>query len=114
MAKTSHAVRGNISNVANCIVNGFSDSGVSCELVERVDRRQNGVAATTLVFEKYMWRAGNRASLTVTLFSGGETVYVDAIGSGGGTGVFFSFSWGAEDALVSTVDDILRSAGYLS
>ena len=114
MAKESYVVRGNISNVADCIVKGFRDSGISCELVERVDRRSNGVTATTLVFEKYMWRAGNRASLTVMLFSGGDSVYVDAIGSGGGTGVFFSFSWGAEDALVSTVKDILRGAGYLS
>jgi hypothetical protein len=55
-----------------------------------------------MVFEKYFMRASNRASCTVVLTGQGARS-VDAIGSGGGQGALFSFSWGAEDSFVSTV-----------
>lgn len=113
MSKQSYTVRGNISAVAETIITGFCDSGLSCELVDRAERRIGDVSVKTLVFEKYMWRVSNRVSLTVTLCAYGDTVTVDAIGSGAGQGAFMFFTWGAEDSLVSDVEDILHRAGYL-
>jgi hypothetical protein len=66
-----------------------------------------------MVFEKYFMRASNRASLTVMVSGEGETVCVDAIGSGGGQGAIFKFSWGAEEGFVGTVEKILAGCGFM-
>lgn len=113
MSKLSFTVHGNVSAVADTIENGFCESGLSCELVDRVSRNVNGGQVRMLVFEKYMWRVSNRVSLTVMLCGNGDTVTVDAIGSGAGQGAFLFFTWGAEDNLVNKVEEILRNAGYL-
>lgn len=114
MSSFSAVVRGDVKAVADTIYNGFMGSGVSCELTGSSDRTWGEVRVITLVFEKYMARVGNRASLTVTLSGAGGGVAVDAVGSGAGNGAFLSFSWGAEDDLVMTVQDSLRRAGYIT
>lgn len=113
MSMKSYTVNGDISRVASAINSGFCSSGLSCELVDKAERRMNGITVKTLVFEKYMWRVSNRVSLTVTLCSDGEVVTVDAIGSGAGQGALLFFTWGAEDSLVDKVGQILSDAGYL-
>jgi len=44
-------------------------------------------------------RSSNRASLTVVVTGRDNQVQVDAIGSGGGQGALFSFSWGGRRQL---------------
>jgi hypothetical protein len=41
-----------------------------------------------------------------------DTVYVDAVGSGGGQGALFRFSWGAEENFVGTVARVLQGHGF--
>jgi hypothetical protein len=65
-----------------------------------------------LVFEKYYMRSSNRTSLSVMLTQNLDTVYVDAVGSGGGQGALFRFSWGAEASFVSTVARVLQGHGF--
>lgn len=113
MSKLSFTLYGDIAAISDTIENGFCESGLSCELVDRVSRSVNGGRVKTLVFEKYMWRVSNRVSLTVVLCENGEFVTVDAISSGAGQGAFLFFTWGAEENLVNKVEEILRNAGYL-
>ena len=65
-----------------------------------------------MVFEKYFMRASNRVSLTVVVSGSEGEVQVDAIGSGGGQGAIFSFSWGAEESFAGTVQRILNENGF--
>ncbi len=104
---------GSVSHISSVISDGILNSGISCELVDRADRHlSDGTRATMLVFEKYYYRAGNRASLSVLITGSDDRVIVDAIGSGGGSGVFSNFSWGAEDSFVSTVARVLKAHGF--
>lgn len=112
MAKISMKGRGTVSGVSDIIITGIANSAISTELIERTDRYCGDVRATMLVFEKYYWRASSRASLSVLITGNGETVTVDAIGAGGGTGIFLNFSWGAEESFAETVRRILNEHGF--
>lgn len=108
MASITMQGKGDVASVSSVITDGILGSGISCELIDRADRYfSDGTRATMLVFEKYYWRASNRASLSVLITGGGDRVIVDAVGSGGGTGVFMNFSWGAEDSFCSVLEKIL-------
>ncbi len=112
MAKITMRGHGTVSDVAEIIINGIDRSGISTELVELVDRYYSDVRVTMLVFEKYYWRTSSRASLSVLITGKGDAVTVDAVGAGGGNGVFLNFSWGAEDSFVDTVKHILGLHGF--
>ena len=55
------------------------------------------------VYDKYFMRNGNRASLSLTVAGHGSDIFISAIGAGGGQGVIFNFSLGAEEELVDIV-----------
>lgn len=111
MAKESMCVLGEVGELAALLEREIQNSGFSCELVDRVDRVFADTVLCVMVFEKYYWRASNRASLTVALTQQGQMVCVDVIGSGGGQGVLFRLSWGAEESFVGLVERILRRQG---
>ena len=104
--------QGNVHHVACLLREQITASGLSCEQVGETRRQIEGISVYVMVFEKYYMRASNRASLTVVVSGDEQEVCVDAIGSGGGQGAIFRFSWGAEDSLVGTVEDILRRNGF--
>ena len=113
MASLSMSGRGNVDQVAGMLEGEIQNSGFSCTLVDRVQRNVGSVKVIVMVFEKYFMRAANRASLTVMVSGEDETVCVDAIGSGGGQGAIFKFSWGAEESFVGTVEKILARYGFM-
>lgn len=112
MASISMTGRGDAAAVAALLSEEIQNSGVSCELVDSVGRTIGQAAVYVMVFEKYYMRAGNRASLTVVVSGEGDQVCVDAIGSGGGQGAIFKFSWGTEESFVGVVADILQKRGF--
>lgn len=107
MARISMTGSGIPSEINDYLTQGILDSGLSCELLDRVQRGGGDQFMTVSVFEKYYWRSSNRASLTPVVCGAGGRVYVDAIGSGGGQGPLFKFSWGAEESFVSVVENLL-------
>lgn len=113
MASLSIKGQGNIDEVANILISGVNDSGISCELIDSVKRNVGGDKVILLVFEKYYMRSSNRASLSVMLTHEGSDVFVDAVSSGGGQGALFRFSWGAEESFVGIVPRILSPRGFL-
>jgi hypothetical protein len=112
MATVRLSGKGNIDEVSALLKSGITASGLSCELVDSSIRSVGGEKAILLVFEKYYMRASNRASLSIMLTHDGDTVYVDAIGAGGGQGALLKFSWGAEESFVSIVPNILNRMGF--
>ena len=112
MASLSLSGTGNADDIARIISHEMQNSALSCELVDMVTRSLDGMQVYVMVFEKYYMRASNRASLTVVVSGKNGNVYVDAIGSGGGQGVIFKFSWGAEKSFIGDVEDILRRHGF--
>lgn len=112
MALISLHGSGTADSVANLLRSEIPACGVSCELVESASRQAGDATVVLLVFEKYYYRASNRASLSILVTGCNGSVTVDAIGSGGGQGALFRFSWGAEENFVNTVSDILRQHGF--
>jgi hypothetical protein len=112
MASISMSGKANAREVADYIQNEIVASAMSCELVDSILREFQGVTIQLLVFEKYYMRNSSRASLTVSVIGQGDMVVVDAVGSGGGQGALFNFSWGAEEDFVAVVEDILRRIGF--
>lgn len=111
MAKISLSGRGDIHTLARHLEAELSQHALSCSLVDSVVRNLGGQTLICMVFDKYYMRTSNRATLTVTLLSDGQMIYADAIGSGGGEGAIFRFSWGADENFAGTAERILRSMG---
>lgn len=112
MATLRLSGKGNIDDVSRMLTDGITSSGITNELIGSSERKVGDSKAILLVFEKYYMRSSNRASLSIMLTQDFDTVYVDAVGSGGGQGVLFRFSWGAEEDFVSLVSDILTGYGF--
>ncbi len=112
MASLSMTGTGNAWEIANILIAEVQNSAMSCQLVDRVSRNLGEITYDLLVFEKYYMRSSNRASLSVCVIGRGAEVLVDAVGAGGGQGVFFKFSWGAEENFVDVVRQILAPRGF--
>lgn len=108
MAKVTMRGTGNLEEIAKELVDKIQESGMSCELVDSSKRDHN----ILLVFEKYYMRAKNRASLSIMLTKNDRYIYADIIGSGGGQGALFSFSWGAEGDFVDSGKSIMAEMGF--
>ncbi|WP_144510508.1 DUF6054 family protein [Bacillus sp. FJAT-22090] len=85
------------------IVQG-SISGTIVDVYERVVGERQVVVC---VLEKYYMRTSNRASLTITLDNLENNTKVHAAASGGGSGAFLRFDWGAGESFVSSVENAL-------
>ena len=104
---------GDVSKIADILRQEItSNNGISCNLVDEVERTLGNNIVFLMVFEKYYARASNRVSLTITVSSDGDTIFVDAISSGGGQGPFFKCSWGAEEDFVAIVQTILHQHNF--
>ena len=112
MARISMQGHGDINQIAGSLTRDIESSGMSCTLVDSISRSGGSCRLVVLVFEKYYMRTSNRASLTVVLTGQDQVIYADAIGSGGGQGAIFRFSWGAEENFVSTAERFLRQYGF--
>ena len=103
---------GSPASVAERIQKHVSESALSCEIVGYKRRTFGGGEMHFIVFEKYFMRTSSRASLSVVVSGRDGEVYVDAYGSGGGTGTFMRFSWGAEDSFEDEVRSALAPLGF--
>ena len=108
MAKYQKRLRASFSSTLAKLERGIENSGLSVQLVDQSTITLNGVKVAVRVYDKYFFRNGNRASLTLTVVGDQDDVTVSAIGAGGGSGVLFNFSLGAEDNLVELVQRIVE------
>ncbi|AOY76586.1 DUF6054 family protein [Clostridium formicaceticum] len=62
----------------------------------------------TIIFEKYYFRAGNRAALIVIADNLKGKSSVRSIATGSSQGLFFNFDWGASDDFAYSIKNILK------
>ena len=86
--------------------------GLTCNLSHKIHREIGMNEFVLLIFEKHFIRNNSRASLTVLINRDSDELIVDVIGSGGGTGLIFNFSWGANTDFAHKVSEILNSKGF--
>jgi hypothetical protein len=75
------------------------------ELYDLGDDRAIG----TLVFQKYYFRAGNRAALVVIADNLKGYCEVRSIATGSSQGAIFNFDWGAADDYAASVREALKA-----
>ncbi|PKK99672.1 MAG: hypothetical protein CVV57_01060 [Tenericutes bacterium HGW-Tenericutes-2] len=112
MAMTTFKGQGDITEIVKYLKSGIESSGMTNELVHSITRGTEDYKVYLLIFEKWYYRTSSRASLTVMLTQNEDQITVDAISAGGGQGLVFRFSWGAEENFVGVVRDLLRTKGF--
>ncbi|NLB20000.1 MAG: hypothetical protein GX829_04010 [Clostridium sp.] len=105
MAKYENVIVGDFDRVVEIIEEDMINSGVSMRLVDESNYTLGGTPIAVRIYDKYYARNGNRASLSITMAGNDDTIYISEIGSGGGQGIFFYYSLGAENDMVAIVQE---------
>ncbi|MCY6957770.1 DUF6054 family protein [Clostridium brassicae] len=108
MAKFEQSITGEFEDVLRHLENDISNSGVSMNLEDESNYSYGDTKIVVRVYDKYFMRNGNRASLSLTIVGHGMDIFISAIGAGGGQGVIFNFSLGAEYDMVDIVKESIK------
>jgi hypothetical protein len=103
---------GAIDQIGGAIYNEVVNGSITGECRLDVKATFENGQSRMMVFEKYYYRAGNRASLSVMMTEIDGRITVDAVSTGGSTGVLIRFNWGAENSFVGLVEKTLRNLGF--
>lgn len=105
MAKYEMTIVGEFDKVVNCLEKDISNSGITMNLVDESNYTIGETKIAVRVYDKYFMRNGNRASLSLTVVGQNRDIFISAIGAGGGQGIIFNFSLGAESDMVAIVQN---------
>lgn len=108
MAKYEVIIKGDFEEVLNRLQQDIMNSALSINLVDESNNITGGTKVAVRVYDKYFMRNGNRASLSLTVVSRGDEIFISAIGAGGGQGIIFNFSLGAEEEMVAIVQESIE------
>lgn len=108
MAKYENIITGKFEEVLRHLENDISNSGMTMNLVDKSNYSHGDTKIAVRVYDKYFMRNGNRASLSLTVVGHGMNIFISAIGAGGGKGMIFNFSLGAEDEMVAIVEESIE------
>lgn len=108
MAKYEKQIKGNFEETLSILDSSIMER-FSMNLVDESDLVLGDVKIGVRVYDKYYFRNDSRASLNLTVVGEGDDLIISAIGAGGGSGIIFNFSLGAEEDMVSTVESIVRN-----
>ncbi len=109
MAKFEKKIIGDFNYVIKKLEQEIIDSAVSMNLVDESNYNVGNMNIAVRVYDKYFMRNGNRASLSLTVVGHDNEIFISAIGAGGGQGIFFNFSLGAEDDMVYIVKSCIEN-----
>ncbi len=87
-------------------------SAISIKLVHDEIRNLYDKKIYFLVYDQYYSRANNRVSLSLLISEHNGMCKVSCVGSGGGQGIFFDFSWFSEDSFIQKCETILFELGF--
>lgn len=102
---------GTVDEISAYLQSAIESSGMSCEQVGGIHHGTGTAEMCVMVFEKYFWRNGNYASLTVSIFGHNKKIIVDAVASGAGGGLL-NLSRAADEEFVEAVEAALKSRGF--
>ena len=109
MAKFEKKIIGDFNYVIKKLEEEIINSAVSMNLVDESNYNVGNMNIAVRVYDKYFMRNGNRASLNLTVVGHDNEIFISAIGAGGGQGIFFNFSLGAEDDMVYVVQSCIEN-----
>lgn len=109
MAKYEQKLFGDFDQITHLIHEGIMQDAYSMNLVDQSDYLSGDIRIAVRVYDKYFMRNGNRTSLCLTIVGHGEEIYLSAIGAGGGQGIIFNTSWGAEEEMVAVVQELVEN-----
>ncbi|XOQ44110.1 MAG: Transcriptional regulator [Clostridium sp.] len=112
MAKFEKQITGNFDAIVANLEHDILENGLSMNLVDESDFQCGNTKIAVRVYDKYFMRNKSRASLNLTVVSNNDQIFISAIGAGGGNGVLFNISWGAETKLTNIVENSLQRMGY--
>ncbi|MGM9630535.1 DUF6054 family protein [Butyricicoccus sp.] len=110
MSSVSIRLHGNNATGIEALANALKKE-IDAELIAESWRSLNGVRVVLLSFERYFFRNGSYASLTVLLTESEDMQTADIIGSGGGEGLF-NISWGANSDFAEMAAELLRKYDF--
>jgi len=102
MAKYENVINGEFELFSNDLHRHVMSSGTSMELVEESNYKIGNSKITLKVYDKYFFRTNGRASLSVTIVSEANQIFIAAISAGGREG-FIGISFGVESELIDIV-----------
>lgn len=108
MAKYEKIITGEFQEVVDLLHNNIINSGATMNLVDESNFICGDTNIAVRVYDKYFVRNESRASLSLTVAAHGSDIFISAIGAGGGRGIFFNFSLGAEENLVTIVQESIE------
>ena len=108
MAKYEKNITGQFEYAVNRLHEDIMNNALTMNLVDESNHTIGNTKIAVRVYDKYFMRNGNRASLSLTVVGHDNDIFISAIGAGGGQGVIFNFSLGAESDLVAIVEDSVK------
>lgn len=111
MAKYEKTIIGQFEEILHSLEKDIGSSGLSVNLVDSSNYNFGDTIIAVRVYDKYFMRNSNRASLSLTLVGKGSNIFISAIGAGGGQGIIFNFSLGAESEMVAVVAKSVERMG---
>lgn len=108
MAKYETTITAQFEEVVSHLQEDITNSALTMNLVDESNYTSGATNIAVRVYDKYFMRNGNRASLSLTVVGNGRDIYISAIGAGGGQGIIFNFSLGAEEEMVAVVQDSIE------
>ncbi len=105
MAKYEKTITGHFETIVNHLQQDIGESALTMNLVDESNYSCGDTNIAVRVYDKYFMRNGNRASLSLTVVGHENAIYISAISAGGGQGILFNFSLGAEDDMVAVVQE---------
>lgn len=108
MAKYEKTLIGQFEEVVSHLQNDIGNSGITMNLVDESNYTFGDTNIAVRVYDKYFMRNGSRASLSLTVVGHRNNIFISAIGTGGGQGILFNFSLGAEDNMVAIVQESIE------
>jgi hypothetical protein len=112
MAKYEKVITGKFEEILNHLEEDIVNGGMTMNLVDESNYSCGDSKIAVRVYDKYFMRNGNRASLSLTMVGHGSDIFISAIGAGGGQGIIFNFSLGAEDDMVAIVRESIERWNY--
>lgn len=103
MAKYEKTMIGQFDQVMNRLERDIENNAFSMNLVEESNYSSGDVKIGVRVYDKYFMRNESRASLSLTVVGRENNIFISAIGAGGGKGILFNYSLGAETSMVDIV-----------
>jgi len=103
MAKYERTITGQFEDMIYRLQKAIESSALTMNLVDESNYSSGDTKIAVRVYDKYFMRNSSRASLSLTIAGHGNQIFISAIGAGGGQGVLFNFSLGAEEQMVDVV-----------